>query len=459
VLFSACLLARGNRAHRRSIACLEKMADGEHRTQSLVVASYGVVVALRVGRREHRLDDGTRWTLGSSARCDIAVDDPYVSAVHCTIERRDDGILVVRDEGSRNGTRIDGNAIEIAELRVGSYVTVGRTTLIATARSGKTRARAIEVLRGGDPVLRATVATALRAGPTECNVLVVGETGTGKDLVARLVHESSRRADRSFVAVNCGAIPRELVAAELFGHDRGAFTGAHADRDGFFVEADTGTLFLDEIAELPLEVQPTLLRVLETRRIRRVGGASERELDVRIVTATNQLDGLGTETSRLRSDLYHRIATVVLALPPLRDRMADLPDLVQSMLDELAPDHGVKRVSADGWTALGDYHWPGNVRELRHAVARAVALGGDELGARDFFPEVALGARTLATTTRGPSLEPYQEILRAAMEHALQAHGSIRAAAQHLGMAKSTFADKARQWGLVAKRKPRWPRR
>jgi DNA-binding NtrC family response regulator len=287
-------------------------------------------------------------------------------------------------------------------------------------------------------------------------VLVVGETGTGKDLIARLIHESSRRADRSFVPVNCGAIPRELVAAELFGHDRGAFTGAHADRDGFFAEADTGTLFLDEIGELPLEVQPTLLRVLETRRVRRVGGASERDVDVRIVTATNQLDGLGTDASRLRSDLYHRVATVVLALPPLRDRMADLPDLVHSMLDELAPDHGVKRVSAEGWTALGDHHWPGNIRELRHAVARAVALGGDELGARDFFPDVALGARTLAATApRGATLE----LLRTAMEQSLQTHGSIRAAAQHLGMAKSTFADKAKQWGLVARRKPRWPKR
>jgi DNA-binding NtrC family response regulator len=134
--------------------------------------------------------------------------------------------------------------------------------------------------------------------------------------------------------------------------------------------------------------------------------------------------------------------------------MADVPDLVQSMLDELAPDHGVKRVTADGWRALADYHWPGNVRELRHAVARAVALGGDELGERDFFPEVQVGTRTLGIPPRGATLEPYQEILRAAMEHALQAHGSIRAAAQQLGMAKSTFADKAKQWGLLTRRKP-----
>jgi DNA-binding NtrC family response regulator len=364
----------------------------------------------------------------------------------------------VRDEGSRNGTRIDGNLVEIAELRIGSYLTVGRTTLVATALAGKGRVRAIEVLRGNDPSLRATIATALRAATTECNVLVVGETGTGKDLIARLIHEASRRADRPFVAVNCGAIPRELVAAELFGHDRGAFTGAHADRDGYFVEANTGTLFLDEIAELPIEVQPTMLRALETRRVRRVGGAVDREVDVRIVTATNRLDGLGTDTSRLRSDLYHRVATVVLALSPLRDRMADLPELVQAMMDELAPEHGTKRVTATGWRALGEYRWPGNVRELRHAVARAVALGGDELGERDFFPDVGLGTRTLGLPPRGPTLEPYQEILRTAMEQALQSYGSMRAAAQHLGMAKSTFAEKAKLWGLATQNGKKPPR-
>ncbi len=438
------------------------MVDYEHRTQSLIVASQGRVAMLRLGRREIRLDAGPRWRIGASSRCDVVVEDPYISGVHCTLERRSDGAVTVRDEGSRNGTRIDGNLIEIAELRVGSYLTLGRTTLVAAALAGKNPTKAIELLRGNDPALRATITTALRAGPTECNVLVVGETGTGKDLIARLVHETSRRAGRPLVAVNCGAIPRDLVAAELFGHDRGAFTGAHADRDGYFVEADTGTLFLDEIAELPLDVQPTLLRALEGRRVRRVGAMAERAVDVRIVTATNQLDGLGTDASRLRSDLYHRVATVVLALPPLRDRMADLPELVQSMLDELAPDYGVKQVTSSGWHALGAHTWPGNVRELRHAVARAVALGGDELGERDFFPDAALGSRTLGLAPRDGTLEPYEEILRAAMEHALKSHGSMRAACclNTLGMAKSTFAEEGQAVGRDRqKKKPRWPPR
>jgi two-component system response regulator PilR (NtrC family) len=319
---------------------------------------------------------------------------------------------------------------------------------------------ALEQLRGNDAVLRRTIEQATRAAQSECNVLVVGETGTGKDLLARVIHEHSKRASRAFVAVNCGAIPRELIGSELFGHDRGAFTGASDDREGVFAQAHEGTLFLDELAELPIELQPHLLRAIETKRVRRIGSDSERVVDVRIVAATNRMEGLGTESGRLRLDLFHRIATVLLALPPLRERMADLPVLVEAMLDELAPEYGIKRVAPDGWEALSTYGWPGNVRELRHAVARAVALGGDELGARDFFPDYGAGRRRTAVGTPSPDapsdLRPYENVLRGAMELALQNHGTIRAAASSLGMPKSTFADRARAWGLQTRRKTRW---
>src|SRR6185312_10581518 len=220
---------------------------------------------------------------------------------------------------------------------------------------------------------------ALKAAQTECSVLILGETGTGKDLLARVVHESSRRNMGPFVAVNCGAIPRELIASELFGHEKGAFTGATDARDGYFMEANGGTLFLDEMGELPIELQAHLLRVLETKTVRRVGSSIERPVNVRIVAATNRTEGLGTESSRLRTDLYHRLATGILALPPLRDRMSDVPELVDALLDELTPDYGRKQLSHAAWISLQKYGWPGNVRELRHAVARAVTLGGDML--------------------------------------------------------------------------------
>jgi DNA-binding NtrC family response regulator len=425
----------------------------ENQTQALEpdVRRTGTVVGLRTSRSKVEFPlaiDHRKWLIGSAPSCDIVLDDPYVSSAHCLLERRPGGTLVVRDRRSRNGTLVDGNAIEGAELRAGSYLTLGHTTLVAYATAGRARASAIELLHGRDPVFRATVDRALKAAVGGASVLIVGETGTGKDLLARCIHEASRRASGRFVPVNCGGIPRELIASELFGHEKGAFTGAHAERDGYFVEADGGTLFLDELGELPIELQPHLLRALETRMVRRVGGAQERKVDVRIVAATNRLEHLGTDASRIRVDLYHRVATVVLALPPLRERMGDLVELVELALEEHVPEHGPKVVTEGAWRALAAYPWPGNVRELRHAVDRAVALGGPELVADDFFPSLGLPPAAPAGSA-DKRLVPYQEILRCAMDQALSAHGSIRAAAAHLGMAKSTFAEKAKTFGLL----------
>ncbi len=406
-----------------------------------------------------------RWLLGTDSSCDLRMhNDPFVSGVHCVIERRDDGVLFVRDRHSRNGTFIDGNHIEGAKLCVGSYLTVGRTTLVAVSkeRGGSEPRRALEILRGHTPVMCLAIENGIRAAHTDCSVMIAGETGTGKDVMARLVHENSRRADGPFVAVNCGAIPRDLIASELFGHERGAFTGASEARDGYFVQADGGTLFLDEIGELPIELQPTLLRVLETRKVRRVGGQTEREVNVRIVAATNRTRNLGSpEMTHLRLDLYHRIATMVLLMPPLRDHMGDLPELVESALEDLEADYGKKTISEEGWEALAGYSWPGNVRELRHALARAAALGDEVLGPLDFFPELnmsnqglAFGSYHQAPETTG-SLVPYEAMLKSAMKQALQQHGTIRAAAQSLGMPKSTFADRAKEWGLITTRRPK----
>ncbi len=408
------------------------------------------VYALEPGRR--------RWIIGKHDSCDLRLVDAYVSGVQCVLERRGDGTLLLRDRESRNGTFIDGNPIEAAELRAGSYVSIGRTTLLAVGpnKAGDKPPKAIELLRGTDPQTRATIDRAIRASQTDCSVLVVGETGTGKDLIARLIHESSRRSQGPFVAVNCGAIPRELIGSELFGHEKGSFTGATDSREGYFVEAHGGTLFLDEIGELPAELQPHMLRALETRRVRRIGGSSERAVDVRIVAATNRVAGLGTEASPLRVDLYHRLATMVLELKPLRERMGDLIDIVESVLADSAAEFGEKRVSSDGWQALSLYGWPGNVRELRHAVARAIALGGTELGPTDFFPDLLARVDRMRTATDSDgAMLPYEVMIRGAMQQALVEHGTIRGAAIALGMPKSTFADKARDWGLVSNRRRR----
>jgi DNA-binding NtrC family response regulator len=433
-------------------------------TQSMDSDEHCTVIGLRMTTTGEMFEldpEQRRWVLGSSSSADFIIKtDPFISGAHCVLERRSDGVVIVRDRGSRNGTVIDGNRIEAAELRVGSYLTVGRSTFVALAAAGgASPASAIEAMRGQDGAFRDTIDQALRAAQTDCNVLIVGETGTGKDLLAKAVHEGSKRSAGPYVAVNCGAIPRELIACELFGHDKGAFTGAHAERDGYFVEANGGTLFLDEIGELPLEMQPSLLRVLETRRVRRVGGGIERAVDVRIVAATNRMDGLGTDSSRLRVDLYHRLATVVLSLPPLRERMGDIVILVEAMLEELEPQYGGRRVSEDAWCALTGYTWPGNVRELRHAVARAVTLGGDLLQPRDFFSDIGMRRRgELLGHVEPMILPPYLLVMKNTMEQALATYGSIRAAAKHLGMPKSTFADKAKAWGLLPRRKSRNPK-
>ncbi len=263
--------------------------------------------------------------------------------------------------------------------------------------------------------------------------------------------------------VNCGGVAARADRARSCSVTSAARSRARRRaRDGFFVEAHGGTLFLDEIGELPLELQPHLLRVLETRRVRRVGGHTERTVDVRIVAATNQTEGLGTDNARLRADLYHRLAHVVLGLPPLRERIGDLRELVEAFLAEYAGEHGTKDVTAEGWDVLAHHLWPGNIRELRASIHRALVFGGAQLGPEDFFPRGLAGGASVRASTNPrlqteelPGLSPYHAVLRSSMEQALHKHGTIRAAATAIGMPKSTFADKARAWNLEVRRKRR----
>jgi transcriptional regulator with PAS, ATPase and Fis domain len=412
------------------------------------------VVALRIyGQADSiPIEPGVPLTIGAAATCDVPLADPCVSGEHCVVEWRG-GRTVVRDLDSKNGTFVNGTRVVTADLRPGAVVAAGMTSLLALGDESRPAHRsALESLVGEDPAFRAAIEMAVRAGRNQCNVLILGETGTGKELFARLVHDSSPRAASRFVALNCGAIPRELVASELFGHARGAFTGATDERAGVFMQAHRGTLFLDEIGELPLELQPNLLRALETGRVRRVGGAATAGVDVQVVAATNRAD------SGLRRDLYHRLATIVLRLPPLRERRADIPRLVHAFLDELRPTHGRRRVSRAAVLRLGAYPWPGNVRELRQAVQRAVALGGRRLKFEDFMPEQRRYQRG------EPAPDPFeqqtmQEVMRDVIRDALERHGSYRRAAKALGISKSTFSDRARRFGfespIVAKAKPR----
>ncbi|MFT3698934.1 MAG: sigma 54-interacting transcriptional regulator [Kofleriaceae bacterium] len=417
------------------------------------------VFALRkmpAGDSMFELSEGQRWLIGSHPQCDIVIEDQCVSKRHCMIERDLDGALTVRDIDSRNGTYVDGNLVMHAELPVGSSLAIGHTNLLAVAAPGPDSKLAIEKIIGRDVALLTAISQAQRcASSPSANVLILGETGTGKDLFAQLIHETSRR-EGPFVAVNCGALPQNLVGENLFGHERGAFTGAETARDGYFIEANNGTLFLDEIGELPLDVQPNLLRVLETRRVRPVGGDRERPFDVRIVAATNRIAGLGSDGARMRQDLYHRLATVIITLPPLRERLADLDMLVKSFMAEAEPSYGSKSITDAAWHAMLEYDWPGNVRELRQLLYRATVLSDAVIDVEDLFGKPGSGyfvARREPLATAEQPVAPYNNVLRASMAAALDKHKSIRVAAAAIGMPKSTFADKARMWKLNVKRR------
>jgi transcriptional regulator with GAF, ATPase, and Fis domain len=247
---------------------------------------------------------------------------------------------------------------------------------------------------GRSPAMIAVFDLIERVAPSDVSVLIQGETGTGKELVARAVHDASRRAARPFVAVNCAAVPANLLESELFGHVRGAFTGAVADRAGHFRSADGGTLFLDEIGDMPLEMQAKLLRVLQEGEVRPVGGSKTHRVDVRVVAATHRdLKAMCAE-GRFREDLLFRLDVVRLELPPLRDREGDVALLAGALVGKLAAELGVvtPELTPEALERLAAWRWPGNVRELENELRRAIALSGGRIGPEDLSPGLAAGA-------------------------------------------------------------------
>jgi two-component system, NtrC family, response regulator GlrR len=288
-----------------------------------------------------------------------------------------------------------------------------------------------------------------RLAPTEVTVTLTGETGTGKDVFAHLIHAGSPRADEPFVVFDCGAVPANLVESELFGHERGAFTGAHAEHPGAFERADGGMLFLDEIGELPLDLQPRLLRVLDNRSMRRVGGTKDRRVDVRIVAATNRDLGALVAAKQFRQDLYFRLAAAVVHLPPLRERLDDLPILAPRLLRDLGRTDVV--ITETAYAALRAHAWAGNVRELKNVLACALAFVDPGAGALEprhlrFIDPPADEAVLDRLPLGGHALG---QLERAAIRQTLMAaRGNKVHAARTLGIAPSTLYEKLKKYGL-----------
>jgi transcriptional regulator with GAF, ATPase, and Fis domain len=343
---------------------------------ALRILSIGLVVVDGPSRgRRVGVTDGVA-RVGTASGNQLRLNDPTVSRVHCEIRVRSDGILV-RDCGSTNGTYLEGVRIREGEVQPGALVRVGASAFRITDAGGDAFVPMSERSSFGECVgssleMRRLYSTLERVSPTASTVLIEGETGTGKDVVARSIHAASPRAKGRFVPIDCGAIPVNLIESELFGHVRGAFSGALTDRRGVFEEADGGTLFLDEIGELPLHVQPKLLRAIETRAVRRLGSNTEKPVDVRLVAATNRSLTRCVNEGTFREDLYYRLAVVEVTLPPLRARRGDIPTLARHFYDRLG---GGPPLSPEFIALLGARGWPGNVRELRNYIERNVSLG------------------------------------------------------------------------------------
>jgi two-component system response regulator AtoC len=310
---------------------------------------------------------------------------------------------------------------------------------------------------GRSAAVRTALDVARKVARHPSTVLVTGESGTGKELVARLIHDASPRAGAAFVAVNCGAIPEALLESELFGHVKGAFTGASTDKPGLFEEADGGTLFLDEIGELPAPLQVKLLRALQEGEVRRVGATDARVVDVRVIAATARDLQTEVAASRFRSDLYYRINVVSIRLPALRERKEDIPELARHFLDLYNQRLGlqVQRISAVAMRRLVEHAWPGNVRELENVIERALVLASGASIDAEQLPD-ALGAISangaggvppsnddLSVKRRIPELE--SELIRRALE---RTGGNRTRAAQLLDLSHRALLYKIRQYGI-----------
>ncbi len=409
--------------------------------------------ACRLGERE--------IVIGTAADCDLVVSDDRISGRHAAV-RSDGSRFAVRDLGSTNGTWYEGSRVSELTVPAGTTLLVGRSALRIEAEAQPLDLPPSQSRRFGDLVgeslaIREVFAVLERVAESDATVLIEGETGTGKELVARALHDASRRRRGPFVTVDCGALPESLLESELFGHVRGAFTGAAQPRGGTIVRADGGTLFLDELGRISPTVQSRLLRVLEERVVRPLGGDIERAVDVRVVAASRDDVDAEVAAGRFRPDLLYRVAVVRVALPPLRTRREDLPILVRELLrrrglaDEAPAGPQLDRLIA--------HAWPGNVRELRNVLDRAIAL----LPGAQRFSDLTIRIDPSQREPAGDGLAvrsdlPYAEA-KALVLHELERRyladvlartgGNLSAASRESGIDRKHLRSLARKHGLI----------
>ncbi|MDP3237547.1 MAG: sigma 54-interacting transcriptional regulator [Myxococcales bacterium] len=399
-------------------------------------------------------DEADTVSVGTAEGNTLQLTDPTVSRFHLELTRRGPSV-VVRDVGSTNGVVVNGVTLREGAVLPGATLQLGTTSLqVGEGKNGTVpmlEHESLGSLKGRAPVMRTLLARVEKAAGSETGVLLIGESGTGKEVIARELHQRSARAKGPFITVDCGSLAPGLVASELFGHEKGAFTGADRRHQGAFERANKGTIFLDEIGELPQTLQSMLLGTLERRRFRRVGGTEELSIDVRVVAATHRDLKAEVNAGTFRLDLYYRLAVVRLEVPALRQRLDDLELLVQHFLTEAGSERSVSSVfPPDDLAALRAHHWPGNVRELRNLVESTLAMGE-----RPTFDAPVTGASS-GDTTPGPEL-PYKEARGAVLER-FEKHylpkllevtkGNVSAAARHAKMDRSHLIELLARHGL-----------
>ncbi len=413
-------------AMNRKRAVVEPLGCGDRPSNKLTLV-------IKRGRemRRYRIDT---WPLhiGSAQDNEVDIDDPTVDARHCRLEPSESG-LVVRDLGSRNGIYVNGVRVIFALLTEGGHLRIGRSDLDVVARCDEDE-QVIAGMVARSPAMLEIFSEVKQLSKLSWPVLILGESGTGKEGIARALHESGSRAAKAFVALNAGGMARDLIESELFGHERGAFTGAATRHKGVFEQADGGTLFLDEIGELPPEMQTRLLRVIETNTVRRVGGESDFRVDVRLVCATHRDLRSMVNSDRFRKDLYYRLARLIVEIPPLRVRPEDVSVLANHFLRQITAEVGYRFLSQDAVSLLTAYSWPGNARELCNVLSSAcVATPSQRVDARDV--QAALTRIGGPTALKTVSVDAIQQAL---IDH----NGNQSAAARALGIARTTLRDR-----------------
>jgi len=435
-------------------------------SQAIDEVEEGAFVAVFAGAtvRVVPLPLGRTIAVGRSRSCEIQIDDPAASRLHVTLEWSGADDVVVVDRESRNGTVVDKTTVRgRVVVQTGAELRIGATRLLVVVRHEPRiepepqPAIDDQDLVARSPTMLAAIGIADRAARTDTTVLVLGETGVGKEVVARRIHRLSRRSKKPFVVVNCAAIPESLAESVLFGHERGAFTGALKQQRGVFEEANGGTLFLDEVGELSLTNQARLLRVLEDRTIVRVGSATSVPVDVRLLAATHRDLRALADRGGFRSDLIFRLDVVRIAIPALRDRPEDVVPIAERLLRSIAPGRSI-RLSAMAKRALLAYEWPGNVRELRNRLEAAIATGVED----DVVDEDDLRSIVASTAPgEGPLRGKVEDAERLAILDALRAcEGNQTRVAERLGISRRTLVYRLAKYELQdaayeARRKPR----